>query len=138
MDLDPSVVVSLTRTRIPRMNESTKLRTSSYLIRSFVVLYFHIYSDAKKYEQNYESKKGTGMSLAIDPTAIIAVLLHDGWHPVESFEVDAFEVIDHPDEERPHDFLMLHSAGQGFRFEDDQGRVLAAPMTSILAVRTRS
>ncbi|MEV0374832.1 hypothetical protein AB0I10_34485 [Streptomyces sp. NPDC050636] len=79
---------------------------------------------------------GEFVSLAINPDAITAVLLPDGWHDVRSgtFVLDAYEYVEGDD--------VTHGGGQsgicatGFEFATGR-EWIAGPLTSILAVRKR-
>jgi hypothetical protein len=100
------------------------------------------------------------MSLAIDVDRINRVLLADGWHAVKggSFDLDSYEYIDVGPEYNPDldDLQMgkeqfeqrarqtLHGGGQsgvcatGFAFRsEEEGKVIAGPLTAILAVEYR-
>lgn len=79
------------------------------------------------------------MSLAIDPSRVAEVLLHDGWHKVAgtSFDLDSYEFV-------APEGLVLHGGGKsnisatGFLFtEQGVTTELAGPLSSILAVRLR-
>jgi hypothetical protein len=81
------------------------------------------------------------MSLAINPRAVVTVLLADGWHPVldQSFDIDSYEfVVPHSGKVETED--VLHGGGQsdicasGFVFHAEGGTRIAGPLTSILAV----
>jgi hypothetical protein len=75
------------------------------------------------------------MSLLIDVRKITAVLLADGWHNVTpgTFNLDSFEFGVGDD--------CIHYGGNGgvcstgFEFKDDNGDLIAGPLTAVLAVR---
>ena len=78
------------------------------------------------------------MSLRIQVTTIVGILLADGWHNVmpETLDLDAYELFD--------DKLPLHLGGQGgvcptgATWQEEEGDIwLSAPLTSILAVREK-
>ena len=83
------------------------------------------------------------MSLAIDVDRVCAVLLNDGWHPVEneSFDIDAYEFVRNADGEfaRPRlgggQELLVPATGACW-FE--AGFYVYCPITSILAVKQKA
>jgi hypothetical protein len=83
------------------------------------------------------------MSLAINPSLIVELLLADGWHHVygSSFDIDSYEYLD-------DDGLVLYGGGTGFTFiecavvglEDWQGEPglkISGSLTAILAVKEK-
>jgi hypothetical protein len=75
------------------------------------------------------------MSLAIDISAVAAVLLADGWHNVTNFRLDYYEYV------MPYDGDTLLNGGEcegvsstGFAFITDGGRRIKGPLTSLLAI----
>ncbi len=81
------------------------------------------------------------MSLALDVTKIVAVLLADGWHPTlrDSFKIDGYEFV--------ADAEIVLRGGQcervsslGFTFTEagtDRAIEISGPLTSVLAVKSR-
>lgn len=85
------------------------------------------------------------MSLAIDVTRVVSVLLADGWHEVKkgTFVLDAYEYGVSTEE----GFDLLHGGGRagvcstGFQFvtsQDDRLVEMSGPLTAILAVASTS
>lgn len=74
------------------------------------------------------------MSLSIDATRVIRVLLPDGWHDIHprTFQIDAYEFVEPPGPEE-HPYLIFGS-GSGFTFTEQTGQRVDGPMTSVLAV----
>ena len=85
------------------------------------------------------------MSLHIEPSSVRAVLLADGWYPVESesFYIDAYEYVSEDDR---GELDIHHGGGQsgvcaaGFSFKTTRPRGgymcrVCGPLTAILAVR---
>jgi hypothetical protein len=81
------------------------------------------------------------MSLQIDQNSVSAVLLVDGWHPVEemSFYLDSYEYVTrwHNGVDKQHIDYSSHReneprAGFSFRQGDE---TIAGPITAILAVK---
>ena len=79
------------------------------------------------------------MSLAIETDAIEAVLLADGWHNVSqnTFALDAYE---YKDGSRTvlTGGTVAGVVSTGFFFNATDGQAYMGPLTSVLAVRTRS
>lgn len=83
------------------------------------------------------------MSLLIDPNAVTAVLLTNGWHEVgqrdgvSTFNLDAYEFGYIQDD---GEITILHGGGRsgvcaaGFQFET-AGEYVSGPLTAIFAVR---
>jgi hypothetical protein len=82
---------------------------------------------------------------------VTAVLLSDGWHEVDwtptgrlnddaevsTFDVDAFDIVNewwNYDERKTH---VFHAGGTGFIFQEN-GNIVAGPISSVLALRFRS
>lgn len=74
------------------------------------------------------------LSLKIDIDDVIGVLLHDGWHAVaeNSFDLDSYEFVD--DGETVHGGGESGITATGFQFKSDKGRLIAGPLTAIIAV----
>ena len=78
------------------------------------------------------------MSLAIDTSKVVEVLLVDGWHTVlnQSFTLDAFEFV-----RSDGNIVYAGLGGQGFQFEEfvetNTARIISGPATSVLAIRTK-
>jgi hypothetical protein len=81
------------------------------------------------------------MSLAIDVTKVVAVLLADGWHATlrDSFKIDGYEFVANAE--------IVMKTGQsapvcamGFTFTEagtDRAIEISGPLTSVLAVKMR-
>jgi hypothetical protein len=87
------------------------------------------------------------MSLSIDVDEVTAVLLADGWHPVDqkngvsTFATDAYEIMDWGSQERKDDGRPVaryqpKDSPTGFTFMEN-GTEVCGPMTSILAVKVK-
>ena len=80
------------------------------------------------------------MSLAIDTSKVIEVLLADRWHAVlkDTFAIDSYEfVVDGKPLSGTPDPLMT-SMGFTFAEADRGGHTMSGPLSSILAVKTKA
>jgi hypothetical protein len=78
----------------------------------------------------------TPMSLAIEVTRVVGVLLQDGWHPVvdASFEINSYEFF-HGDAVRVSGGSAEGIAATGATWQEPTGEWIACPFVQILAVR---
>ena len=77
------------------------------------------------------------MGLAIDVNQVAEVLLTDGWHKVDSFNLGAYEFIQRREGKEP---IILHGSGQNGVCSTgatwlEKGASFYCPLPAILAVR---
>jgi hypothetical protein len=76
------------------------------------------------------------MSLAIEVSDVVGVLLHDGWHPVVdgSFEIGSYEFVERSIV-RVGTGSVEGISATGATWKEPTGEWLACPFTQIMAVR---